>query len=101
MQGGDPRVRHLLEGPAAVEAIRGRHGFTLATTPIELPEGPWPRAASSTTDRQCVRSLDPDSIGARILLNQGQWTAEAGTGDMILQLGSGPGKPVMLPPGVS
>ena len=81
-QGGDPRVRHLLEGPAAVEAIRGRHGFTLATTPIELPEGPWPRAASSTTDRQCVRSLDPDSIDARILLNQGQWTAEAGTGDI-------------------
>ena len=29
-----------------------------------------------------MRSLDPDSIGARILLNQGQWTAEAGTGDI-------------------
>ena len=116
-QGGDPRVQHLLEGPAP-----GRHGFTLATTPIMLPEGPWPRAASSTTDRQCVRSLDPDSNGARILLNQGQWTVEAGTGDLaatapgllpfvvheakchnnvILQLGSGQGKPVMLPPGAS
>ena len=33
-------MRHLLQGPAtAVEAIRGRHGFTLPTTPIELPEG--------------------------------------------------------------
>ena len=81
-QEGDPRVRHLLQGPATAEAIRGRHGFTLATTPIELPEGPWPRAASSTTDNQCVRALDPDSSGARILLNQGQWTVEAGTGDL-------------------
>ena len=81
-QGGDPRVRHLLQGPATVEAKRGRHGFTLATTPLELPEGPWPRAASSTTDNQCVRTLDPDSSGARILLNQGQWTVEAGTGDL-------------------
>ena len=81
-QGGAPRVQHLLEGPAAIEAIRGRHGFTFATTPLELPEGPWPRAASSTTDRQCVRSLDPESTGARVLLNQGQWTAEAGTGDI-------------------
>ena len=81
-QGGDPRVRHLLQGSATVEAIRGRHGFTLATTPIELPEGPWPRAASSTTDNQCVRTLDPDSSGARILLNQSQWTAETDTGDL-------------------
>ena len=81
-QGSAPRVQHLLEGPAAIEAIRGRHGFTFATTRLELPEGPWPRAASSTTDRQCVRSLDPESIGARVLLNQGQWTAEAGTGDI-------------------
>ena len=39
-QEGDLRVRHLLQGPATVEAIRGRHGFTLATTPLELPEGP-------------------------------------------------------------
>ena len=110
-QAGDPRVRHLLQGPATVEAIRGRHGFTLATTPLELPEGPWPRAASSTTDNQCVRTLDPDSSGARILLNQGQWTAEAGTGDLaatapgllpfVLQLGSGRMKPVLLPPGAS
>ena len=45
-------------------------------------EGPWPRAASSTADNQCVRTLDPDSSGARILLNQGQWTVEAGTGDL-------------------
>ena len=81
-QGGAPRVRHLLQGPATVEAIRGRHGFTLATTPLELPEGPWPRAASSTADNQCVRTLDPDSSGARILLNQGQWIVEAGTGDL-------------------
>ena len=76
------RVQHLLEGPAAIEAIRGRHGFTFATTPLELPEGPWPRAASSTTDRQCVRAFDPESISARVLLNQGQWTAQAGTGDI-------------------
>ena len=52
-QGGDPGC----DTTGAVEAIRSRHGFTLATTPIELPEGSWPRAASSTTDRQCVRSL--------------------------------------------
>ena len=37
-----------------------------------LPLGTWRRAASSTTDNQCVRALDPDSSGARILLNQGQ-----------------------------
>ena len=36
-QGRAPRVQHLLEGPAAIEAIRGRHGFTFATTPLELP----------------------------------------------------------------
>ena len=82
VQEGDSRVRHLLQGPATVEAIRGRHGFTLATAPLELPEGPWPRAASSTADNQCVRTLDSGSSGARILLNQGQWTVEAGTGDL-------------------
>ena len=75
-QGGDFRVRHLLQGPATVEAIRGRHGFTLATAPLELPEGPWPRAASSTADNQCVRTLDPDSSGARILLKCGQEAGE-------------------------
>ena len=79
---GRPRVRHLLQGPPTVEATRGRHGFTLATTSLELLEGPWPRAASSTTDNQCVRTLDPDCSGARILLNQGQWTVEVGTGDL-------------------
>ena len=71
-QGGDSRVRHLLQGHATVEAIRGRHGFTLATAPLELPEGPWPRAASSTAENQRVRTLDPDSSGAQILLNQEQ-----------------------------
>ena len=81
-QGGDSRVRHLLQGPATVEAIRGRHGFTLATAPLELPEGPWPRAASSTAENQHVRTLDPDSSGAQTLLNQGQWTFEASAGDL-------------------
>ena len=81
-QGGDSRVRHLLQGPATVEVIRGRHGFTLATAPLELPEGPWPRAASSTAENQDVRTLDPDSSGAQILLNQGQWTYEANTRDL-------------------
>ena len=38
-QDGDSRGRHLLQGPATVEAIRGRHGFTLATAPLELSEG--------------------------------------------------------------
>ena len=75
-------MRHLLQGPATVEAIRGRHGFTLATAPLELPEGPWPRAASSTAENQHVRTLDPDSSGAQILLNQGQWTYEADTRDL-------------------
>ena len=56
-QGGDSGVRHLLQGPATVEAIRGWHGFTLATAPLELPEGPWPRAASSTAENQHVRTL--------------------------------------------
>ena len=79
--GGDSRVRHLLQGPATVEAIRGRHGFTLATAPLELPEGPWPRAASSTAENQHVRTLDAVS-GAQILLNQGQWTYEANTSDL-------------------
>ena len=34
-QGDDSRVRHLLQG----SATRGRHGFTLATASLELPEG--------------------------------------------------------------
>ena len=84
-QGGGSRVRHLLQGPATVEAIRGRHGFTLATAPLELPEGPWSRAASSTAENQHVRTLDPDSSGAQILLNQGQWTYEAGQTPVTLQ----------------
>ena len=71
-QGGDSRVRHLLQGPATVETICGRHGFTLATAPLELPEGPWSQAASSTAENQHVRTLDPESSGAQILLNQGQ-----------------------------
>ena len=83
-QGGDSRVRHLLQGPATVEAIRGRHGFTLATAHLELPDGP----ASSTAENQRVRTLDPDSSSARILLNQGQWTFEASTGDLAA---TGPG----------
>ena len=77
-----PECDTCLQGPATVEAIRGRHGFTLATAPLELPEGPWPRAASSTAENQHVRTLDPDSSGAQILLNQGQWTYEADTRDL-------------------
>ena len=72
-------MRHLLQGPATVEAIRGRHGFTLATAPLELLEGPWPRTASSTAENQHVRTLDPDSSGAQILLNQCHQTYEANT----------------------
>ena len=119
-QGSAPRVQHLLEGPAAIEAIRGRHGFTFATTPLELPEGPWPRAASSTTDRQCVRSLDPESMvpgscstKASGLLRQALvtfrqlhqgcspfWSTKPSApnhNNVILQPDSGQGKPVMLP----
>ena len=44
--------------------------------------GPWPRAASSTAENQHVRTLDPESSGAQILLNQGQWTYEADTRDL-------------------
>ena len=76
-QGADSRVRHLMQGPATIEAIRGRHGFTLATAPLDLPEGPCP-----TAENQHVRTLDPESSGAQILLSQGQWTYAADTRDL-------------------
>ena len=63
-----------LQGPAGIQAIRGQHGFTFATAPIELPAGPWPRADSAQDSVPVVRALDSDSAGARLLINQGQWT---------------------------
>ena len=69
------RVRHI-------HAIRGLHGFTIATERIELPAGPWPLAHLAETSVPCIRALDPDSSGASMLLNQGQWTHAADTRDL-------------------
>ena len=60
----------LLEGPAAIETIRGRHGFTFATTSLELPEGPWPRGPArpptgNVCDRLTLKALAPGSCSTK------------------------------------
>ena len=76
------RMRSTAQGQAHIQAIRRRHGFTIATEPIELPTGSWPLANSVDTSIPCVRTLDPDSSRAKMLLNQSQWTYVADTCDL-------------------
>ena len=75
-------LRTTAQGQAHIHAIRGVHGFTIATEPIELPAGPWPLAHSAETSVPCIRALDPENSGAWTLLNQGQWTHAADTRDL-------------------
>ena len=58
---------------SAKSGTGGRHGFTLATEPIEQPDGPWPRARADSSEGGIllVRALDPENGGARLLINQG------------------------------
>ena len=49
---------------------------------MELPAGPWPLADRADTSIPLVRALDPESSGAKMLLNQGQWTYAADTRDL-------------------
>ena len=80
---GATSMRSTVQGQAHIQAIRGRRGFTIATEPIELPAGPWPLANAANNTLPCIRALDPDSNGAKTLLNQGQWTYAADTRDLL------------------
>ena len=123
-QGGAPRVQHLLEGPAAIEAMRGRHGFTLAPPPLSCQKGPGPERpprppTGNVCDRLTLKALAPGSCSTKASglprqtlvtsrqLHQGcspLWSTKPNApnhSNAILQPGSVRGKPAMLPLGVS
>ena len=53
-----PAVKHMAsQDQAHIQAIRGRHGFTIATESIELPANLWPLATAADTSVPCVRAL--------------------------------------------
>ena len=66
-------MRTTAQGQTQIQAIRGRHLFTIATKPIALPASPWPLTNAANTSTPCVR-----------------WTQRAAVAEFSSTMGSGP-----------
>ena len=69
-------MRHLLQGPATIEAIRGRHGFTLATAPLELPEASGLGLPALLQKINNVVVAEADWLGLRFILRESAWKSK-------------------------